>query len=747
MSEPGNGRRPFVSARVSASGNGRGRRRSARPPLLEAVDGRRSGAGRLIDGSDSRPPLTPKLAVRVAVIGTFALAMFAIIFFRLWFLQVLSGSSYLAQAQANQVRTIAIPAERGDILDRSGGILVDSREAAALELSPQQLPVPLKTVAQLLAPPAADERIYRQLDRILGMSPRPIPCHVDLATKTLRELGYSGAHPQDRRLPQIPCLVAQQLALQPYGNVTLSSPVPQAIQFYIGEHQNQLPGVILQQVYQRQYPQGSLAAQVLGYTGRINSSEIKLPQFKGYSPNAVIGQSGLEWTYNRWLQGTDGSEQVQVNALGQPTRILKTIPPRQGLTLKTSIDAAVQRVGERALAYSIAQNPPADGGAFVAMNPLNGQIYAMGSWPTYDPSVFTKPLTLARYNQLFGPGSGDPLLNRAIQSAGPTGSTFKLITATAALESGRWSPYETYDDTGCFHEGPICLHNAGHVANGVINMVTAIKVSDDVFFYNLGALLNSNSPQGGPLQAWAARYGLGQYTGVDLPGEAKGVVPSPGWWDEMNRLERQCDNLTHPTAQFPNHPRHKLPPGGCGIASLIPWTYGDNVNAAVGQGDDQVTPMQLAVAYAAMANDGTVVTPHVGEDIQTADGTVLQRIDPPPKRHLHFNPVDRATIMAGLRAAASQPGGTSADVFGNFPEQVYGKTGTAQYINGGVEVDTAWYACFVPPSATSKPIVVVVTVEKGGFGAVAAAPVAREILSQWFFGKPGKFTPGSSKTL
>jgi penicillin-binding protein 2 len=190
----------------------------------------------------------------------------------------------------------------------------------------------------------------------------------------------------------------------------------------------------------------------------------------------------------------------------------------------------------------------------------------------------------------------------------------------------------------------------------------------------------------------------------------------------------------------------KHPPGGCGLADGTnrPWSAGDNENLAVGQGDVQVTPLQLAVAYSAIANGGNVVTPHLGLDVQTADGFVLRSFDPPIRRHLNIDPLYLDTIRAGLRAAASQPGGTSADVFGTFPEQVYGKTGTAQY-NG--QQDYAWYACFVPSWATSKPIAVVVTVEQGGFGAVGAAPVARQILSQWFFGNKGAYVAGSSKTL
>jgi penicillin-binding protein 2 len=254
-------------------------------------------------------------------------------------------------------------------------------------------------------------------------------------------------------------------------------------------------------------------------------------------------------------------------------------------------------------------------------------------------------------------------------------------------------------------------------------------------------LTNSPAPSGGPLQKWAHLYGIGRKTGIDLPDENAGTLPDANWRDERNKLEAECDNATGP---FKGKPKH--PPGGCGIAfgDNRPWSIGDNESLAVGQGDVQVTPLQLAVAYAAIANGGTVVTPHLGLDVQSPDGFVQRSFNPPPARHFNINPLYLETIRAGLRAAASQPGGTSFDVFQNFPQQVYGKTGTAQY-NG--KQDYAWYACFVPSSATTKPIVVVVTVEQGGFGAVGAAPVARQILSQWFYGNKGTYVAGSSKTL
>ena len=586
-------------------------------------------------------------------------------------------------------------------------------------------------------PPRADTVVYNRLAHVLGMSTRRARCQI------------AAPPPNVLHLSPVACDVAKQIALLPYADVTVKSGnvVSKYVQYYLAERQDLFPGVQVQRVYVTHYPRKTLAAQVLGTVGPINSSEINLRAYKGVSPNSIIGQSGLEAQYDSFLRGTDGAERVQVNSLGQPTGDLSTKSPVAGHNLRLSLNARVQQVGESALQQSISTNYGA-GGAFVAMNPENGAVYAMGSLPSYDPSVFTGNLSQSTYAQLTNPNNGDPLLNRATQSAGPTGSTFKVITATAAMQSGAWSPGETYDDTGQFCVSGQCRHNSGNASYGVVNMVSALQVSSDDFFYNLGAMTNPANPiahpNGGALDQWAHAFGIGRRTGIDLGayGELAGTLPTPRWREQRNRLEAECDNATGP---FKGKPKH--PPGGCGIADGTnrPWSIGDNINLAVGQGDVQVTPTQLAVAYSAIANGGTIVRPHIGEDVQTQDGTVLQTINPPPARHLPINPLYLETIRAGLRAAASQPGGTSAAVFGNFPEQVYGKTGTAQYINNGVETDYSWYACFVPATATSKPIAVVVTVEKGGFGAVAAAPVAREILSQWFFGKPGPYQAGSSR--
>ncbi len=472
-----------------------------------------------------------------------------------------------------------------------------------------------------------------------------------------------------------------------------------------------------------------------------------MPEYRGINQNDTVGQSGLEASYNRYLQGTDGATRVKVDALGNFDGYLSQQAPVPGDILKTSLDANLQNTGQQALQESINSNYPANGGAFVAMDPQNGQVYAMGSLPTYNANIFNgSPIPESTYQQLNNAASNYPLINRATQSVGPTGSTFKPITATAALESGAWTTTDVFNDTGQFCFSGQCRHNAGMAVDGALDLESAIKVSSDDFFYNLGVLTNNPAPDGGPLQHWAHLYGIGRKTGIDLADELPGNLPSPKWRAYIDQQELECEKAIGPYKfTVVNGKTVRRQPGpSCGIADGRPWSAGDNENLAVGQGDVQVSPLQLAVAYSAIANGGVIVRPHLGLDVQAPDGTVLRSFNPPPERHLNINPLYLETIRQGLRDAASQPGGTSADVFANFPEQVYGKTGTAQY-NG--QQDYAWYACFVPASATSKPIVVVVTVEQGGFGAVGAAPVARQLLSQWFFGNRGAYVVGSSKTL
>jgi penicillin-binding protein 2 len=397
---------------------------------------------------------------------------------------------------------------------------------------------------------------------------------------------------------------------------------------------------------------------------------------------------------------------------------------RSGDTVQLSLDTTLQDAAVRSLRRAVASTPGATNGSFVAMNPQNGEVYAIGSLL---PQVTNS-----------GPIAPNTFADRATQIAGPIGSTFSPIAALAALQSGRWTASQTYDDTGRYVDGSGDVRqNAGGAAYGVIDTTRAIAVSSDDFFYNLGARLSSAQPSGGPLQEWARALGIGQRTGIDAGPENEGILPSPAWWAGRNNLERQCEQGTGP---FAGKPRRS----SCGIADGRPWSVDDDENLAVGQGDLEATPLQVAVAYSAIENDGNVVQPHVGRQIADPSGTAVHTISPPARRTLRLDPTDRAAVLTGLRDASSIPGGTAADVFGNFPEPVYGKTGTAQLAG---RANQAWYAGFVPSSESKRPIVVVVSVDGGGFGAATAAPVARQIFSQWFFGKPGPYRRGRSHTL
>src|SRR6195256_5257421 len=615
---------------------------------------------------ERRPPITPQLALRVAILGGVALTMFAIIFFRLWFLQVLSGDKYRAQANNNRIRDVDVPAPRGDIVDRNGKVLVDNRVSIAVQVDARKLP------------PAGPRRAseYRRLGQIIGLTPT-----------------------------QIDHEVKHQRTLLPYAPATVKSDASRDVYSYLFERQDSFPGITVARVYLRQYPYNTAGAHMLGTVGSISPGELKLLKFKGVPQGTIVGQDGIEWTYDRYLRGRPGASRIQIDSLGRATGELSLREPTQGKNLKLSIDQGLQREGEQAIA-----GLGSGRGAFVAMDPRNGEVLALGSTPTFDPNLFAKPLTDARYKALTSPNNGNPLLDRAIRGEYPTGSTFKLITATAGLQSGAFTPDTVIDDPGSIQIGNIVFQNSGGTPHGAIALREALQVSSDVFFYTLGARMNNNGRQA--LQTWARRLGIGRPTGIDLPGEFSGLLPTPAWRDRLFR-KKLTDR---------------------------PGAVGDNVNLAVGQGDLQATPLQMAVAYSTVANGGRVLTPHVGLEVDDAAGRVLQTVQPGASRNIHLDPTNRQAILDGLHAAASQPGGTSADVFAGFPHQVDGKTGTAERPG---QADQSWYVAYAPDPV--KPIVVAVTVEQGGFGAEAAAPATRLILSQWF-GAQKKFVAGTSTT-
>jgi penicillin-binding protein 2 len=604
--------------------------------------------------NDRRPTLTPQLAFRVALVGGIALVAFAVVFFRLWYLQVLSGDKYRAEANNNRVREIKVQAPRGAIVDRQGRSLVDNRTGLAVKVTPGRLP----------GDAAGRRELYGRLGRVLGVKPR-----------------------------RAERAVQRQLKALPYSTATVKQDVSLPVVSYLLEHQEDFPGVTVERVFLRQYPHHQIGAHLFGTVGEITKEQRDDQRYRGVALGDRVGQSGIEYQYDRYLRGKNGASRVQVDAAGNLKGELAVRQPQQGRQLRLSIDLDVQRAGQQALAGGTGR------GAFVVMNVQNGQVVALGSQPSFDPNAFAKVIKASDYKRLSDPNNGAPLTDRAIQGGYPTGSTMKLITATAALQGGVITPDTVQYDGGSLKVGGVTFKNAGGVSHGALALRQALTVSSDVFFYRLGLEMNG-AGNGLLLQTWAHRLGIGRPTGIDLPGELPGLLPSPRW---RNRLFKK--KLTD-----------------------RPWSSGDNINLSVGQGDLKADPLQMAVAYAAIANGGKILAPRIGQRIEDASGRAIQELQAPAERRLKIKPEFRQAILEGLRGAASAPGGTSAPVFKGFPIPVAGKTGTAQ--KGAGRPDQSWYVALAP--YPSPKYVVAVTDEAGGFGADTAAPMARTILAQLF---------------
>jgi len=715
---------------------------------------------------ERRPAITPQLALRVAMLGGIAFALFAIVFFRLWFLQVLSGEEYVSQAAENRVRKVKIEAPRGDVVDRNDSPLVVTKEAAVVQLMPDELPeiemeLSERYLARLSAAERdrlaagdrltafdrrerapgerttkADRRARRSLERRAGTARRvavpPLPPSATGARRLYRRLGkVIGVRPST-----IHRRVVQQLALTPYAAVTVKTDVGRSAYNYLLERQERFPGVRSSKTYIRDYPFKEIGAQLFGTLAEISPEQLKQDEYRGVAAGTRIGRDGIEETYDRWLRGTDGFTRISVDAQGRPRDELPSQPgkPRQGNRVKLSLDIELQKTANDAMAQAVARArgkySDAKAGAFVALNPENGEIYALGSFPSYDANLFAKPISREKYEQLNSQAQGAPLFNRALNAGYPVGSTFKPITALAALESGELTPGNTtYFDRGEFCLGKQCRRNALGAQFGSVDLVQSLAKSVDTYYYELGRRLNG--VEGRPLQTWARRLGVGRRTGIDLPGEVTGLVPDARWRNAAFRRYERCRERNGDLAYQSAAALFK-----CGGIDRI-WTVGDNVSLAIGQGDLQASPLQVAVAYSTLANGGRVVRPRLGEAVEDGQGSLVQELDRPARRRVDFDPRNRELIMEGLRRATA-PGGTSGGVFKGFPGTVYGKTGT---VERPPQPDQSWYAAYV--NEKNRPIVVVTTVEKGGFGAETAAPAACRILARWY-GYKAPCIPGES---
>src|SRR4051794_1938118 len=713
------------------------------------------------------PPITPQLAWRVAVLGGLAFVLFGIVFFRLWFLQVLSGQDYVSIARENRVRKVRIEAPRGDIVDTNGVRLVTTKPAAVVQMLPNDLPESVKEQAdqyrkdlaaaageaqqaearykalraQLQDEPGKDtkeeKRTLRDLKKL--ETPRkvavpPLPASEEALAKVYRRISRVLG---DVTVGTIHRRVIRGLADAAYSNVTIKTDVGTAEVNYIRENPELFPGVVVEKRFLRSYPKKDEAAQLYGTVSEITEQQRADEKHAGIAQGTRIGQSGLEERYDKYLRGRDGYTNVVVNAMGTRDDQRKASVRNyvQGQRLRLTIDSNLEKAGDEALKQGIAhaaQNG-ASAGAYVAMDPTNGSILAMGSQPSFDANVFARPFSESTYQSLISNRTSAPLLNRATESGYPTGSVFKPVTALAALETHLISPTEKYNDTGLFEYGNQKYQNAKKAVNGPVDMSDALKKSSDTYFFRLGAL----ATRGTAIQRWARRLGFGRTTGLDVPGERPGLVPDPDWRSREHGKSSACARKAH---AYAGTTAALCKCGGTGRD----WVGGDTVNLAVGQGDLQATPLQVAVAYSALANGGTIVRPHVGAAIEDGQGGDVEEFSVRPRRKVKIDAGDLQVVRDGLRRAVQEPGGTSHDVFSGWDMQrypVFGKTGTAQR---GNDADQAWYACWVMNKG--RPIVVVVTVEKGGFGADTAAPAARLILDQWFATGDQEFHSGQSQT-
>lgn len=631
---------------------------------------------------------SPRL--RLGIVAIVVVSLFAALLARLWYLQVLAAPQYRVQADVNRVRTIYTEAPRGRILDRQGRILVDNKVTDAVVVNREELA-------------SRRSEVVPRLAQVLKVQASDLQKRLD-----------------DKRF-------------SPFKPIPVATDVPKETIIYIREHQSDYPGVSGVQLTERFYPYGSLAAHLLGWVGEINGGELATLKKKGYKEGDSIGKSGIEKIYEDDLRGSPQVERLEVDSKGRVLGSLGTTPAVQGHDIQLTLDLDVQKMAEDSLQEGLqaargsydksqAKHFQAPAGSAVVLDPRDGSVLALASNPTYDPSIFVNGIKPELFAQLNDPNSGFPLTDRAIQGLYAPGSTFKLATSLAALGHGLIDTKYTVDDGGKIKIGVQTFKNAGGEANGRVNIVRALTVSSDVFFYTLGnQFWQQRSQYGDAIQDEAHQLGLGKKTGIALPFEAAGRIPDP---ETRKRLHDQ-----NPKA-FPNGQ----------------WYAGDNVNLAIGQGEMVVTPLQLVNAYASFANGGTVWVPRVGDSVKDQTGAQLRQIPPQSVRKLDIPPEVRDPIMQGLTGVVTDGRGTAAAAFAGFPFSAFpivGKTGTAQ---AGNKQDTSLFVAFGP--TTDPQYAVGVVMEEAGFGASAAAPVARRILEA-LAGKPthpvsyaGGTTPG-----
>ncbi len=668
--------------------------------------------------------------LRLVVLQALVFSLFATLLVRLYYLQVVDGETYQGKAAAQSVREIVVQPQRGLIVDDQGRPLVTNRLSWVVSLD-----------RTLLGKMTDDER-----HRLVARVSEAIDVPVRRIDRKLMLCGDDGA------------VAGLCWNGSPYQPVPVAQDLPREVALRILEQPEDHPGVVVEQQSVRAYPRpfGINAAHLLGYLSPVTEGELEEAESDGdrsVNGASVVGRAGVEQEYDAWLRGMPGYRQVQVDSMGRVLGDDSEVASQPGDTLVTSIDAQVQGVVERQLAKMIAiargtrdtvtgRNYEADSGAAVVLEADTGRVVAMAGVPTYDPEVWVNGISPRKLKRLYSQKAGTPLLGRATQGQFAPGSTWKPFMTAAALTHG-YSFDTQLNCSSAFQVGNRAFKNYESGAHGYIDFRRALEVSCNTFFYRIGydywQRLGSDVDDvtaRDPLVAGAKRFGFGSETGIDMPGEAAGRIADRRWKRAYFESQKDyyCDLSSKPQTEGTSDFVYKFAREFCieGYA----YRAGDAVNFAIGQGDTIVTPLQLARAYGAIANGGTLYEPRIGRAVVAPDGTVVRRIEPEvqarlklPKRVLRY--IDEA-LMGVTRV------GTMAWKMGGFPldqVNIRSKTGSAEVYG---KQSTSWVASY------SDDYVVVMMISQGGTGSGTSGPGIRAIWESLYGIHGERVVPGDA---
>ena len=575
---------------------------------------------------------------RIKVLGWLCVLVIAILIGRAGYLQIYDGEHYAALAEGNRIRIIPAMAPRGTFYDCNGELLVQNRPGFTVSLLPLTAPI--------------SEDVVQRLSGLLKVSAEDIEKKI---------ASHSGFDP-----------------------IRIKTDVTADIVSIIEEQKENYPGVVIEILPIRDYMNKEEAAHTFGYVSEINDMELEKLKDKGYKSGDIIGKFGLEKIYDQELRGVNGGEQVEVDVSGKPVQIIGRKEPIPGDDLYLTIDKDLQTAAEKAVDEQL-KLIHANAAAAVAMNPQTGEVLAIVSRPAFDPNLFAHGISTKDWNALNN-NPYHPMDNKAITGEYPPGSTFKIVTGTAALTEGVVTPEELIMDTG--HHWIIPKGNAEGEALGLINFRQAMAHSDNVYFYEMGNRLGIDR-----LEKYARMFGLGKTTGIDLPYEASGLVANRKY-KELNFEDGE-------------------------------WYLSETFDAAIGQGFNLVTPLQAAMLMGEIAADGKRFRPHLVRRIVGPDGSTVKEFKPELLSTLEVSPSVFKLVQDGLHDVTKY--GTARSSFQGFPIDIAGKTGTAENSHGR---DHGWFVAYGPFENPS--IVVAVIVEQGGFGSQSAVPIGRKILEAAF---------------